>query len=135
MTREARPALLDTSVLIDYPARAVIEIAGDTTAVSAVSVAELQYGVSAPTDPVEQMLRRQRLQVVIDRYDVLPFDLAATHYYGAFTARLRDIGRDPRPRRLDLQIAAIAARHGLVLLTRNGDDFAGLEGAVEVIAV
>lgn len=135
MSEKTRPALLDTSVLIDYPARAVIDIAGDATAVSAISVAELQYGVAAPTDPVEQMLRRQRIQVVIDRYDVLPFDLASADYYGALAARLRRMGRDPRPRRMDLQIAATAARYGLTLLTRNGDDFAGLEGAVEVIAV
>src|SRR6478752_3001159 len=32
----------------------------------------------------------------------------------------RQHGRNPRPRRMDPQIAATAARHGLILLTRNG---------------
>jgi predicted nucleic acid-binding protein len=32
-----------------------------------------------------------------------------------------------------VQIAATAACHGLMLLTRNGADFAGLESALEVV--
>jgi predicted nucleic acid-binding protein len=34
---------------------------------------------------------------------------------------------------MDLQIAATAARHELTLLTRNADDFTGLETALTVI--
>ncbi|MEV7600571.1 hypothetical protein AB0O91_24695 [Kitasatospora sp. NPDC089797] len=41
----------------------------------------------------------------------------------------------PRPRRMDLMIAATAAAHGLPLYTRNGADFAGLEQGVEIILV
>ncbi|MGH3097614.1 MAG: hypothetical protein ACRDMV_16645 [Streptosporangiales bacterium] len=37
------------------------------------------------------------------------------------------------PRRLDLQLAATAARHELALLARNGADFTGLESAVTVL--
>ena len=54
-------------------------------------------------------------------------------YYGALASLVRQNGRNPRPRRMDLQIAATAARHGLMLLTRNGSDFAGLESALAVV--
>lgn len=43
--------------------------------------------------------------------------------------------RDPRPRKLDLMIAAIASSRGLPLYTRDIDDFAGLDDMVTVIAV
>jgi len=127
-----RRALLDTSVLIEYPGDQVAQVADDL-AVSAVSMAELHYGVSATADPLEQLRRRQRLQLVHDLYDVLPFDAQVAEYYGALATAVRVYGRDPCPRRMDLQIAATAARNGLALLTRNAADFAGLEQALEII--
>lgn len=36
---------------------------------------------------------------------------------------------------MDLQIAATAVRHDIPLLTRNPDDFAGLEGALDLVAL
>ncbi|MGI8521772.1 MAG: type II toxin-antitoxin system VapC family toxin [Nocardioides sp.] len=131
-TSESRRALLDTSVLIDFQAARVAEVA-DEVAVSAVTIGELQYGVSAATDPLTQMYRRQRVQAILDRFEVLSFDVATAEYYGVLATLVRQSGRNPRPRRLDLQIAASAARHGLTLLTRNGSDFTGLESAVAVV--
>lgn len=129
---DVRRALLDTSALIDFPASAVAEEA-DEVAVSAVTIAELQYGVTAATDLIEQMRRRRLVQTVLGQFEVLPFDVAAAEYYGVLATLVRDQGRRPRPRRLDLQIAATAACHGLTLLTRNGGDFTGLESALTVI--
>jgi len=127
-----RRALLDTSVVIDFPAAHVAKVA-DEVAVSAVTIGELQYGVIAADDPLTQMYRRRRVQAILDRFEVLPFDVATAEYYGTLAALVRQHGRDPRPRRMDLQIAATAARHGLMLLTRNGRDFAGLESALDVV--
>lgn len=129
---DVRRALLDTSALIDFSASAVAEEA-DEVAVSAVTIAELQYGVTAATDLIEQMRRRRLVQMVLGQFEVLPFDVAAAEYYGVLATLVRDQGRRPRPRRLDLQIAATAACHGLTLLTRNGGDFTGLESALTVI--
>jgi predicted nucleic acid-binding protein len=119
-------------VLIDYPAAQVAR-AADEVAVSAVSIGELQYGVTAAPDPLTQIARRRRVQTILDRFEVLSFDIMAAEYYGALAALVRLGGRDPRPRRMDLQIAATAACHGLSLLTRNGTDFTGLESALPVV--
>lgn len=129
---DPRRALLDTSVVIDFPDADVAEIA-DEVAISAMTIAELQYGVIAAADPLIQMSRRRRVQAVLDRFEVLSFDVTTAEYYGALAGLVRQHGRNPRPRRLDLQIAATAARHGLALLTRNGNDFTGLESALTVV--
>lgn len=133
-TARSRRVLLDTSVLIDFPAARVAEIA-DEVAVSAVTLGELHYGVTAAGNPVVQLHRRRRVQTISEQFDVLPFDGDTAEHYGALASLVRDHGRNPRPRRLDLQIAATASRHGLLLLTRNADDFAGLETALLVVDV
>ncbi len=128
----SRRALLDTSVVINFPVAQVAQVA-DEVAISAVTIGELQYGVAVATDPLTQMARRKRVQDVLERFEVLPFDVETADYYGALAGLVRQQGRNPRPRRMDLQIAATAARHGLTLLTRNAGDFTGLESALVVI--
>lgn len=130
--RAPRRVLLDTSVVIDFPAAQVAEIA-DEVAVSAVTIGELQYGVTSTVDPLAQMYRRRRVQAILDRFEVLSFDVITAEHYGVLATLVRRSGRNPRPRRMDLQIAATAARHGLPLLTRNGSDLAGLESALAVV--
>jgi len=127
-----RRALLDTSVVIDFRAGQVGQVA-DEVAVSAVTIGELQSGVAVATDPLVQITRRRRVQAILDRFEVLPFDASVAEYYGALAGLVRQHGRDPRPRRMDLQIAATAARHDLALLTRNGSDFTGLESVLVVV--
>jgi predicted nucleic acid-binding protein len=127
-----RRALLDTSVLIDFPARQIAEVA-EEVAVSAVTIGALQHGVTAAADPVVQLHRRRRVQSILDRFEVLPFEVSTAEYFGALATLVRQHGRNPRPRRMDLQIAATAARHDLPLLTRNGADFIGLESALTVV--
>lgn len=129
---EYRRALLDTSVVIDFPAGRLADIA-DEVAISAVTMGELQYGVTAAADPLEQMYRRRRVDAALGLFEVLPFDVGAAEYYGTLATLVRQHGRNPRPRRLDLQIAATAARNNLMLVTRNGRDFTGLETALTVV--
>jgi toxin FitB len=129
-----RRVLLDTSVIIDPPAQGIASFA-DEVSVSAVAVAELYYGVGASTDPVQQLHRRQRLQLVLDIYDVLPFDAEVAEFYGLLANIVRQSGRNPRPRRMDLLIAATALRHGYSLATRNGADLRHLQRVLTVIDV
>ncbi|WP_245267049.1 hypothetical protein [Saccharomonospora piscinae] len=68
-------------------------------------------------------------------FEPLPFDGQAATRFGTLVALTLERKRDPRPRRLDLMIAAIASARGLPLYTRNAKDFAGLGGMVEVVEV
>jgi predicted nucleic acid-binding protein len=129
-----RKVLLDTSVIIEPPAAGTASFA-DLVSVSVVTVGELHYGVGASTDPIEQLYRRQRLQLVLDTYDVLPFDADVAESYGLLANVVREAGRNPRPRRMDLMIAATAVRHGFFLATRNAADFCHLERILKVIDV
>jgi toxin FitB len=45
------------------------------------------------------------------------------------------VNRDPKPRRTDLMIAAIASAHGLAFYTRNAADLVGLEDMLQIIEV
>lgn len=133
MTASAR-VLLDTSVIIDLERIEPGEHVEAEALVSAISIAELAYGLDID-DPVQRQARTDRYIAVLSELVVLPFDLAAAKSYGTLAALVRRAGRDPRPRRMDLQIAATAARYELPLLTRNAGDFAGLEQMLDVIAV
>jgi predicted nucleic acid-binding protein len=125
-------ALYDTSVLIDIEQidlGAYIDAIG---VVSAVSVGELAFGLDTGSDPDR---RRQRLQDVLDRYEVMPYGVEETKLYGVLATLVRAVGRNPRPRRLDLQIAATAAAARVPLLTANPADFLGADRLVDVVPV
>lgn len=128
-------ALLDTSVVLDLDDPAVLDALPDSSAVSAITLAELGAGPHATNDPHERARRQQRLQLVEARFDPLPFDAPAARAYGPVYAAVRAADRQHRRRLADLLIAAIAHANLLPLLTRNPDDFAGLEHLVAVHAV
>lgn len=124
--------LLDTCVVIRLEDVDFGDLARAEPVISAVTAAELAYGLDVD-DPVERFARTERYYATLDRFDVLPFDLAAAKVYGTLAALVRRSGRSPRPRRMDLQIAATAAAHAMPVLTSNVKDFAGLDRVVEVI--
>jgi predicted nucleic acid-binding protein len=126
--------LLDTCVLIDLPNIDLGDLAESAGVVSAVTIAELAYGLDID-DPVQRLARTERYNAVLASFDVLPFDTAAAKIYGVLAALVRRAGRNPRPRRLDLQIAATAASNGVPLITRNPTDFQDLHRVVTVRAV
>jgi predicted nucleic acid-binding protein len=76
--------LLDTSILIDPPTAEELSQHADELAVSVITIAELQYGITAIADPLEHIRRRQRIHAVLDQFDVLPFDVPTADYYGAW---------------------------------------------------
>ena len=79
--------------------------------------------------------RLRQLSVLQKHFDALPVDEAVAISYGRLAAAVVYSGRQPRRRTMDLLIAATAHTHGARLYTRNGDDFAGLEGLVDVVAI
>ena len=129
-----RTGLLDTSALIDLESLERRSLP-DQLRISAVTLAELQFGVAVAVGPTETAARRERLLFAMSAFDALPFDAAASLRFGSLACALVATGRSPRPRRLDLMIAAIASINGMPLITRNGADFVGLEPDVEVLVV
>lgn len=115
--------LLDPSVLPEFPE------------ITAVTMAELNHGVARARDDASRASRTEKLGAAIAEFEPLPFDGQAAARYGSLVALTLAAGRDPRPRRMDLMIAAIASCHGLPLFTRNAKDFVGLGGLVEVVGV
>lgn len=124
-------AVLDTSVVI---ASGIGPLEGEL-AVSAITLAELQFGVLVAKEARVRAERLRRLSLLQRRFDALPMDEAVADSYGQLAAAVVDAGRQPRARSLDLLIAATAHAHGARLYTRNRRDFVGIEDLVEVVAV
>jgi len=91
-------ALLDTSVVIDYPAKAV---AAHTVsaAVSTVTLAELAYGLHT-SEALVNAAREQRYHWISNTFETIPFDRDAARTYGALCASVHAASFDPKPRRL-----------------------------------
>lgn len=124
-------ALLDTSVVIEAD---VAPLDGDL-AISAVTLAELHFGVLVAKERKARAERLRRLLVLQRAFDALPLDEAVAASYGQVAAAVVDAGRQPRARSMDLLIAATAHAHSARLYTRNASDFHGLDGLVDVVAV
>lgn len=124
-------AILDTSVVI---ADNVAPIPG-VLAISAVTLAELHFGVLVAKTSDVRAERLRRLSVLQRHFDALPVDEAVAVSYGRLAAAVVDAGRQPRRRVMDLLIAATAHAHGARLYTRNPRDFAGLQDLIAVVAV
>ncbi len=124
-------AVLDTSVVI---ATNVGPLEGEL-AISAVTLAELHFGVLVATRPGVRAERLRRLSILQRQFDALPIDEAVSASYGQLAAAVVHAGRQPRARTMDLLIAATAHAHSARLYTRNPGDLVGLEDMVEVVTV
>jgi tRNA(fMet)-specific endonuclease VapC len=143
--------LFDTDVLSAvakrHPPERLLEKLARTPAVaqftSAVNAAEIYAGIfrmggaddagvkgggndrSRRETPQRRLLRYVEEQIFA-RLTILPFDREAARVYGELRATLE---RKGRPRfEPDLQIAAIALRHGLTIITGNVRHFSGIPG-------
>jgi predicted nucleic acid-binding protein len=123
-------AVLDTSVVV---ATDVPPLEGEL-AVSAVTLAELHFGVLVAKDQNVRAERLRRLLLLQRTFDAVPVDDAVAASYGQLAAAIVEAGRRPRARSMDLLIAATAHAHSARLYTRNAADFVGLEGLVEIVA-
>lgn len=123
-------AVLDTSLLVADE----LSHPGYEVAVTSLSWAELGYGIRKAPDPVERARREARISRLRATLGTgLPFDDAAADAYETICGLVLANGREVRGRAIDLMIAATAAAHGAAVITRNPDDFAGLDGLIPVI--
>ena len=121
----ARPALLDTSVLVARESGRPLDVAAlpEETAVSVVTIAELHAGVLAATDTPTRARRLATLDAV-SRVEPLPVTAEAARHWARLRVGLAERGR--RAKVNDLWIAAVAAANGLDVVTQD-DDFDAIE--------
>jgi predicted nucleic acid-binding protein len=126
--------VLDTCALIDLGIVDLEAYVDGVAAVTAITIGELASGTDVG-DPGQQAERSALLRSAIADHEVLGFGVEEAKLYGVMASLVRAAGRSPRPRRLDLQIAATAAAARLPLLTTNPKDFAGTERLVDIVAL
>src|SRR5919108_5947146 len=118
--------LLDTSVFIATESGRPLDEQRipDETAVSVVTLAELQAGVLAATDVETRAQRIDTLNTVAD-IELIGVDESAALMWARMRVQLAESGR--RLNVNDLWIAAVAASRGLPVVTQD-DDFGPVEG-------
>lgn len=123
-------AVLDTSLLLAEE----LSHPGYEVAVTSLSWAELGYGIRKTPDPVVRAQREARISRLRATLGAgLAFDDAAADAYQTICGLVLANGREVQGRAIDLMIAAIALAYGAAVITRNPDDFAGLDGLMPVI--
>jgi tRNA(fMet)-specific endonuclease VapC len=98
-------------------------IARHQVAVCSVVKAEMYAGAARSTAP-ERSLARQ--QAFLSQFTSLPFDDRAAEVYGRIRGQLETAGTPIGP--YDMQIAAIAIAHGLILVTHNTGELGRVAG-------
>jgi len=92
-------------------------------AISAVTLAELEYGVS-------KSLHRERNRIMLigftSPFKIIPFDSSDSEMFGILRAHLERAGTPIGP--YDLQIAAQAVNRNCVLVTNNVKEFERVPG-------
>ncbi len=122
--------LLDTTTCIDVirekPKAVVARLCGlpaDVVGISAITLSELELGVSQSTDPERN---RRALTKFLSSLPVLPYDATAARHYGAVRADLEARGLPIGS--LDMLIAAHALSLGLTVVTSNEREFRRVPG-------
>lgn len=122
--------LLDTNIVIHATLGAPIilerlsALSISDVAMSAVTYAELASGVTESDEKSGKLV--ERLALIAENVDVLPFDAAAAETYGRIIRKLKQ----KRTRVLDRMIAAHALSAGMKLVTTNVTDFDDLPGLI-----
>lgn len=120
--------ILDTSVLIaQHPLPPDVE-----AGISAISLAELHFGVLKTEDPAERAYRMAHLGRIESAFATHPLDARVARALGRLQASIASRGGSPRARTADLVIAATAIAHEARLFTRNRKDFKLIEDLVDV---
>ena len=91
--------------------------------ISAITYAELEYGVAVSANPKQE---QANLAALVEDIPVSPFDVAAGVAYGPIRLATRESKKD----HLDKLIAAHAVSLGVTLVTNNVRDFAKYPGVL-----
>jgi tRNA(fMet)-specific endonuclease VapC len=98
---------------------------------SAITASELLHGVHRVTQPDVRAKRSAFVEAVLERFPVLPVDLAAARAHAQLWSQLRQAGDMIGPH--DLWLSATCVAHGLTMVTANVREFRRVPGlAVEM---
>lgn len=124
--------LIDASILIEAE-RGRLELEphvarhGDEDAfLSVVTASELLHGVHRATEPDARARRSAFVEGVLERFALLPVDLACARAHAQIWAELRQAGAIIGPH--DLWLAATCVAHGLTMVTANMREFSRVPG-------
>lgn len=123
--------MLDTSALVQFPD---LWPEGELFACSAITLAELEFGLQLSIGTPKHAARRARLNLLDDQFEWTPFDERAAEGYGTL-AVVVSRARPGHARSKDIMIAGHAYAMGAALMTRNPKDFDLLRDMVEIIPV
>ena len=131
----ARPAVLDTSVLIarESGRRVEVDSLPEQTTICVVTIGELHAGVLAAADTATRARRLSTLGAA-SVVEALPVTAEAARRWAEVRVRLAELGR--RAKVNDLWIAAVALANDMDIVTQDDDfDVIELAGGPTVIRV
>lgn len=119
--------ILDTNVIIAFfngnkEILKRIKAEVDRIALSALVVAELDYGAKASKKAKENL---EKLYRFVDITRVVPFDFECAKVFGTIKSKLRKLGKPTGE--MDALIAATAMAHKATLITGNRKHFKNIE--------
>jgi len=127
--------LLDTDICIDIIRRRdamlvdrLLAEEGTSLAISAITLAELEYGAANSRNPDRNHLA---VSLFASAFEVLPFDSRHARTYGEIRTYLNKKGMVIGPH--DLQIASQALHHSMTLVTRNTREFGSVPGLAVLV--
>ena len=125
------PYLIDSDWVIDFLAQEskalqlIEQLAQEGIAISIITVMEVYQGVLR-----SQEAASAHFAALVEAVPVLPFSCAVAERCARLRETLRQQGKRPQNRALDLIIAATALTNDLVLVTRNVADYQDLPDLV-----
>jgi len=124
--------LIDSSVLIDYE-RGRLDLAGRLAGreqeeffLSVVTASELLHGVHRAARSEVRARRSAFVEAILDRFPMLPVDLATARAHAQLWAELSSDGVVIGPH--DLWLAAACIANGLTMVTANVREFSRVPG-------
>jgi tRNA(fMet)-specific endonuclease VapC len=129
--------LIDASILIEAE-RGRLQLEPHVAArqdeesfLSVITASELLHGVHRADRPEVRARRSAFVEAILERFPVLPVDLATARAHARLWAQLRQTGMMIGPH--DLWLAATCLAHGLVMVSANRREFERVPGlAVDV---
>jgi tRNA(fMet)-specific endonuclease VapC len=124
--------LIDASILIEaergrlHLEPHVARHEDEETFLSVITASELLHGVHRAAQPDIRAKRSAFVEGILERFPVLPVDLAAARAHARLWAELRQAGTMVGPH--DLWLAATCVAHGLTMVTANAREFERVAG-------